>query len=684
MEASKAPWKNIMLFPLCIVFYEILFRIVTVKEFALFGTVFTVLFSVVYGCVGHLISTLFKKERINGIITVCFLFILPLIYLIEYFIYRQFKIFYDINTVFGGAADAVGSYSHEIWRMLFSPQGIAIVLLYFLPAILYLIFSKKTFCCALSDAKRRIIVLLAGVLLYVGCIAGIGCTQQYSLTYGKEYNYQNAVESFGLLTGIRLDIKYILFDPHKGFENTGAIPDVIPTPETAPDTEAVEEPDVTAEPEDSAEPQTQAPAEEPAEYTPNVSDIDFSSLEAKGTIAELNEYVAAQIPSMKNEYTGIFEGKNLIFISAEAFSAEVIDPELTPVLYRMATKGIQFTDYYQPSGAGTTGGEYQNLFGMLPVKGGMSLKSTADDLNYFTMGNQLDRLGYYGMAFHNSSYTFYDRHRTHNNLGYSEGFMGYGNGIEKYVSYQWPQSDLEMIEGTLPLYLDKQPFNIYYMSVSGHSGYTNDMNAMSYKNRDRVAHLPYSAYVKGYIASQLELEDAMAHLLGELEKAGIADDTVICISSDHFPYGLDDDAALGNMPYLSELYGYNVNDAFSRDHNRLILWCGSLEDKEPIAVDTPTSSLDILPTLSNLFGTEFDSRLMPGRDVLSDAPALVFTAEYNWKTEYGTYISGRFTPADPEAVLPEGYVETVSSIVRNKVKYCRGVLDTDYFRYLFG
>lgn len=55
--------------------------------------------------------------------------------------------------------------------------------------------------------------------------------------------------------------------------------------------------------------------------------------------------------------TGIFAGKNLIFITAEAFTAEVIDEDLTPTLYRLATKGIQFTDYYQPAGAGTTGGE---------------------------------------------------------------------------------------------------------------------------------------------------------------------------------------------------------------------------------------------------------------------------------------------------------------------------------------
>ena len=259
--------------------------------------------------------------------------------------------------------------------------------------------------------------------------------------------------------------------------------------------------------------------------------------------------------------------------------------------------------------------------------------------------------------------------------------MGYGNGMEEYVKKRWPQSDLEMIQGTLPTYIDKQPFSIYYMTVSGHSGYSRSGNAMTAKNWDKVKDLAYSDQVKGYLAANLELEKALAHLVSELENKKIANDTVICISTDHFPYGLDKNGALGNMPYLSELYGYNVTNLFERDHSRLILWSGCLEDSETIVVDTPTFSLDILPTLSNLFGTEYDSRLLPGRDVFSDAEALVFNMNYDWKTEYGTFLSSRgtFIPADDSIEIPDGYVNRIKTIVRNKVRYCSGVLETDYF-----
>ena len=190
---------------------------------------------------------------------------------------------------------------------------------------------------------------------------------------------------------------------------------------------------------------------------------------------------------------------------------------------------------------------------------------------------------------------------------------------------------------------------------------------------------------KGYLAANLDLEYAMEYVIATLEEKGIADDTVICISAAHFPYGLDNDAKLGNMPYLSELYGYEVNNYIQRDHNRLIIWSGCLEKEDPIVVDSPTFSLDILPTLSNLFGTEFDSRLMPGRDVFSDAEAIIFNTGYDWKTDLGTYISssGTFTPKDDSTEIPEGYVDRIKAIVRNKIKYCSGALETDYLSYLF-
>ncbi len=668
-KLKDSPFLFVAFFPLVFFYYEILFHVFTVGGFFHLSTVFIMLFAFAYGWLLYLLITLFKNRIVITTLT-CIGGVLPaIIYLVEYFVYRQFKVLYDVNTVVYGASDALGGFQDIALSLVFSFDGIFKILLYFLPIILFLIFAKKINFNA--DYRCRIAGGLGVVYSYGLCLILIFTNSIYLPVFTNEYNFTSAVSNFGLITGIGMDVTKGISGDSDDFEITVTNPvhteTPAPTPEATPD-----------------EVLTETPAPTPTPKVYGYHQLQLNLEGGSGKIAKLNQYVASLTPNKENDFTGLFKGKNLIFITAEAFTAELIDPELTPTLYRLATKGMQFTDYYQANGSGTTGGEYQNIFGMVPSQGGSSFKKTATHYNYMTIGSQLDRLGYYGKAFHNNSYTFYDRHKTHNNLGYSDGFMGYGNGMEEYVKNVWPQSDAEMFAGTLPTYIDKQPFNVYYMSVSGHSAYTRSGNSMTSRHWKRVEHLPYSDDVKGYFAANLDLEDALTQTVTALEEKGIADNTVICISSDHFPYGLDEQGALGKMPNLSELYGYNVTTAFERDHSRLIIWSGCLEKMEPIIVDSPTSSFDILPTLSNLFGTEYDSRLFIGRDVFSEAEALVFNTSYDWKTDYGTYYAGKGKFVKKEGVtIPDGYVKNIQAIVRNKIQFCSMVLETDYFRYLF-
>ena len=116
------------------------------------------------------------------------------------------------------------------------------------------------------------------------------------------------------------------------------------------------------------------------------------------------------------------------------------------------------------------------------------------------------------------------------------------------------------------------------------------------------------------------------------------------------------------------------------------MWCGCLEEREePIVVSDPVYSLDIVPTLSNLFGVEYDSRLLSGRDVFSDAEPLVLWQNYSWKTDKGYYNSptGVFTPADG-AVIEDGYIERIKSVVRNKFTFAKGLLAYDFYGLIFG
>ena len=669
---------------LVITYLELLLHVTTVDTHWGAGLLYTLVFSICAGLFFTLLFLLIKNKWTRRIVKTIFVFVFSLPYIIEYFIFKEFHLLYDLETMLAGAGDAAADYSKEIMDLIFCWDGISHIFLFnILPTALYGVityFALKYLKVPKSSKKqnarakrrnpevvrdRKILVLVgvaAMIFLFFTNILFINLSKNYSGAYGKEYEFQSTTSDFGLITGFRLDIKNMIFGGKADFGGGSS--------------EISKKEDPKKE-------------EEPIVYGKNEISLDFDALRSKASSEQkkLLDYVEGLTSTSQNKYTGLFKGKNLIFISAEAFSGYCIDPQLTPTLYRLATKGINFTDYYQPSGAGTTGGEYHNITGLIATAGGKSMKNLASHYNYYTMGMRLNEQGYYGQAFHNNTYTYYDRDKTHTKLGYSAGYMGYGNGMEQYVTKHWPESDTEMFKGTWEIYKDKQPFNIYYMSVSGHSNYyPQTANYWTKQNWRRVANLNKSDMVKGYIAAQLEFEDALTFLVGALETAGIADNTVIVISADHYPYGMANTQD-GSSPtrYLNELYGHTINDSLDQDSNRLIIWSGCLEKEAPIVVDDPVMSLDILPTLFNLFGIEYDSRLLPGRDVFSDATPLVFDMKYDWKTDLGTYISATktFTPKSPDTVVPENYVSTVKSVVSKKMTYCRGVLNTDFWRLLF-
>lgn len=660
---SRSGWAWHLCFPAAFFFWEVIFSVFIWGELPLYSAMEMLLFSFAVGGALEILTSLLPWKKVTRGLRLCLLLILSLPYHIEFFVHCQFQVLYDVTTVVKGAGGVARGFMAEVMRLIFAPSGLLFIFLGLLPGILYAAFGLH------RDPANRLSLRRAGALAGAAVLTfGIGRflveRDGYSRRlYGDEFNFEAAVGQFGLFTGIRLDLMLGGKQEELVFE-----PIVIPATEAAPrSTEGAS---------------TQPEKTEPTVYGKNELPLDFSK--CLGIESSLAEYVRGLDASSKNPYTGLFAGKNMILITAEAFTAEVISPELTPTLYRLANSGFQFTDYYQPTSAGTTGGEVLNLLGVLPMQGGGSMSAAVSN-RVMTLASFLTEQGYVGGAFHNNDCTFYGRNWTHNRLGYPDGFTGYGSGAEKYVKGQWPQSDLEMMEGTLPVYIEQgKPFNLYYMSVSGHSEYSQDHNAMTRKNWDKVKDLDYSEKVKCYLACQLELENALAYTVKALEDAGIADDTVICISADHFPYGLNGSSGPGATPYLSELYGYPVETRLQRDHNRLILWCGSLEKEEPVEISSPVSSLDILPTLCNLFGVDYDSRLMVGRDVFSDQEALVFNAYFDWKTDLGVYENKtrEFTPADPDAEIPEDYVERICQTVKNKTNYCRGVLQCNFFGHV--
>ena len=289
----------------------------------------------------------------------------------------------------------------------------------------------------------------------------------------------------------------------------------------------------------------------------------------------------------------------------------------------------------------------------------------------FALGSQFRKEGYSTFAFHDYLYNYYDRDRSHPNMGYD--YYAIGQGLELESGDAFPPSDLEMMEKIVPMFVDEEKFAVYCLTVSGHLTYTLDTNAMAARHWEAVAELPYSEEVRCYLACQLELELAVESLVNQLEAAGKLKDTVIVLSADHYPYGLTDEQ-------YSELLGHPVDPVFEIFQNTLILWSGDMEGTA-VHVDKYCSSLDVMPTLSNLFGLDYDSRLIMGSDILSAEEALVIFANYSFICEDGYYNSvlDQFTRWDGAEPDPEAVAAMVAE-VQNRVAYSGTILDTDYYR----
>ena len=255
-------------------------------------------------------------------------------------------------------------------------------------------------------------------------------------------------------------------------------------------------------------------------------------------------------------------------------------------------------------------------------------------------------------------------------MGYT--YKGEGNGLAEQNC--WPESDLVMMQETFPDYIQSEQFHAYYMTVSGHKDYLFANNYIARKNQEKVEHLEYSEPVKAYIACNRELEAALAYLVEELETAGVLDKTVIVLTADHYPYGLTDEE-------IVELRGTEFEVDLDMYRNSLLIWNSAM--KEPIPVDKPCSNVDVLPTLSNLFGLTYDSRLLMGNDIMADEPGLVLFNNWSYITELATYSSREDRIHVREGVeLPDGYAKTVSSIISNRFDIATMILDYDYYSYL--
>ena len=655
-----------LFFPATVLYHELLLRAFDAQSVFFDGALALILlFAVGTGLFWSLIVNLLRRPKAAFIVSVTVTALWSVLVCVEYCCRSYFKSYFFLRFIGNMSENVVTGFGSAIPEVVL--PRLPFILLAMLP-VAGCILLRRRIAPPQRMGWKPLLVLLALSLAFGGTGSVLAHGGMYKTSYTYGFNADAGVTHFGLNATVRLEMTYALFG------------------QPAPDIQV---------PEDDGGDDTAVTA--PVVYGKNAMDIDFDALAesaSSSAVANMSRYFGSLTPSSQNEYTGMFKGKNLILFTAEAFSPWFISEELTPALYRLTHEGFVCSNFYQPGwGQSTTGGEFAVMTGLIPtwVNGNVSFYATARNSMPFALGNQFRALGYTTAAYHDNIYNYYNRDKTHPNLGYD--YRGQGSGLKLTEDGSWPYSDLEMIQNTIDPYIDAYvkdgtPFHTYYMTVSGHGGYGWG-HAMAAKNRQQAqaAYPNASTQVQAYVAANLELESALAYLLEELETAGIADDTVICLAADHYPYLLSDT----DTDYYNELRGVTDSERdTSRYRNALILWCGSMD--EPVQVDEPCSAVDIVPTLSNLFGLTYDSRLLSGRDILDKSynassaagsiPLVILpTAGGNsWATAAGVYeASTRTFTANPGITVGEDYVSAINDRVSLQYHYAQLLVTYDYY-----
>ena len=628
---------------------ELVFTISTFNSVT-FNIIYMFIFSSLFGSVIYLCSNLLKS-KINHVFTYIFLVFLDVLFISQLVYNRIYSSIISIYSI-GGGTTQVLQFTNQIFDVMKSNWYI--ILLMILPLIIFIILDvKKVFDYRRVEIEKKGLLLLSIICLHFSCVLSFEFIDSEEMYSNKHlYHDVNAplltAGKLGILTEMRLDIKRSIL----GFSEKDIMID-----------EEIQNEVIFEEDEEIV-------------YGYNAVEIEFDKLnedETDETFKSMNSYFGNSLPSKKNEYTGMFEGKNLVVFVAEAFSDLAIDEELTPNLYKLYNEGFQFDNFYTPLfPVSTADGEYITDTSLIPKEGVWSLAKIKGNYIPYSYANVFENLGYTSNAYHNNTATYYKRNDYINTMGY-DSFKACKKGLDINCKI-WPQSDYEMIEKSVTDYINDDKFIAYYMTVSGHLEYTKNGNMMVVRNWDKVKDLNYSHKAKSYIACQMELDKAIGLLIEKLTEAGKLEDTVIMISGDHYPYGL-------SLDEINELSDYERDKDFEIHHMPFLIWNSEMES--PIKNDKYASSLDVLPTILNLFGIEYDSRLLMGRDIMSNSDGLVIFSNRSFITDKGKYnaVTKKFESFGDE--VSDDYIKGISSSIYNKYKYSKLILEKDYYRYLF-
>lgn len=304
-----------------------------------------------------------------------------------------------------------------------------------------------------------------------------------------------------------------------------------------------------------------------------------------------------------NEYTGIFEDKNLIFIMVESLDNFLVTNKTMPTLYKLSNEGLNFTNRYSPAfgGGQTINSEFALNTGLYT-----SLEENifnSSNTYKTSLANKFKSKSYSANSIHFNNGVFYNRSEFHINLGFDNHYalLDMKNIDHDNYNYEY-DTNLILNEKVSNLIIPTEDrFLTFITTYSNHLPYNSTVKrcqdnkyGITIKNDEELSCIYNLAYDT----------DQMFYLLIEkLKEKNILDDTVLVIASDHYMYG-----------YSKIEETRNIYDSNLLQHTPFIIWSNNIEHKD---IDIPVDTADILPTILNMFNIEYNPNLYVGEDIFN-------------------------------------------------------------------
>ena len=389
----------------------------------------------------------------------------------------------------------------------------------------------------------------------------------------------------------------------------------------------------------------------------------------------LNKYFISNDASTTNEYTGTFEGKNVIVIMVESGNDILFNEEYYPNIARLVEHGYTFTNNYSPRNICSTGNnEMSAMVSLYSINNNCTANVYQDNTYFESIFNLFKDAGYSTNSFHGHYDQYYARDVIHKNMGSDAYYNAVDLDLDFQYSYGSWASDEELMEKYLE-YLAasdlSQPFMSFITTVTSHQPYNGSGYGNTYAD---LFPEEYPQELKYYMSKLKVVDNATGILLDGLDDLNILDDTVIVLFGDHYPYAIE-------PATLNLELDYDASIDSNADQVPLIIYNSELEAKEFLQY---TSYITLTPTLANLFNLNFDSRLYMGLDALSlEYDSLVVFPDGSWKNENAYYnASTNEINYYTENMYTDEEILAINSKVRLKLEMSSLAIRRNYFSYL--